>query len=168
MKWSRFRFMASYLLLIQHLAEVSIARMLIEPSSAARQHIVFSWLYCHLFLLFEVLGCYLALLTQKKMNQHHVLSCCGWSCLLRRTLEVDRDDIDDACLSCSTVANESTHHEVKVVVSAWRGKTGGYVVRWWPAGAVRGAICYLCGRYDATDDMSIRSADTYTVSKNMA
>jgi len=115
--------LSSHLLLFNNPPKVFIARMLIEPSSAARQHIVFSWLYCHLFLLFEVLGCYLALLTQKKMNQHHVLSCCGWSCLHHRTLKVDRDDIDDACLSCSTVANESTHHEVKVVVSAWRGKT---------------------------------------------
>ena len=74
MKWSRFRFMASYLLLIQHLAEVSIARMLIEPSSAARQHIVFSWLRSHLFCL----KCRIALLTHQKTksNQDYVFSCC--------------------------------------------------------------------------------------------
>jgi len=40
----------SYLLLVNHLPEVLIARMLIEPSSAAWQNIVFSWLhYIHYF-----------------------------------------------------------------------------------------------------------------------
>ena len=64
MKWSRFRFMASYLLLIQHLAEVSIARMLIEPSSSTRQYIVSRWLhYLTVVIVYKIMIDYFSLRT---------------------------------------------------------------------------------------------------------
>ena len=46
----------TYLLLIEHPPKVCIARMLIEPSPTAGQHIVISWLHCQIIIcLFEVL-----------------------------------------------------------------------------------------------------------------
>ena len=56
--------MASYLLLIQHLAEVPIARMLIEPSSSTRQYIVSRWLhYLTVVIVYKIMIDYFSLRT---------------------------------------------------------------------------------------------------------
>ena len=39
--------MHTHLMLVEHLPEVLIARMLIEPSSTARQNVIISWLHFH-------------------------------------------------------------------------------------------------------------------------
>ena len=44
--------------------------------------------------------------------------------------------------------NNATNSETKEVVVDV-GETGGDVVRWWPAGIVRGPAVQFCGRYDA-------------------
>ena len=44
--------------------------------------------------------------------------------------------------------NNATNSETKEVVVDV-GETGGDVVRWWPAGTVRGPSVPFCGRYDA-------------------
>jgi hypothetical protein len=42
------------------------------------------------------------------------------------------------------------------------------VVRWWPAGAVRGPSVPFCSRYDAIDDKPIKPSDSYKVSKRIS